>query len=88
MICYSIMGGSGTVWGPLLGAALLVPLEELVRITLGTEWAGLHVVIYGMLTIAVLILVPGGLVGLIKRFTAIVRKRFKATQTREGRHIN
>lgn len=88
MICYSIMGGIGTVWGPLLGAAVLVPLEELVRTTLGTEWAGLHVIIYGVLTIVVLILVPGGLVGLIRKLSGAVRKRVRSVQVREGRHKN
>ncbi len=74
MICYTVMGGVGTVFGPLLGAALLVPLKEIVRSTLGSSWQGLHIIIYGVITIVVLILLPDGIIGGIKQLYKKVKK--------------
>ena len=36
---YSIVGGVGTMWGPLFGSIFLVPLAELVRAALGKSYA-------------------------------------------------
>jgi branched-chain amino acid transport system permease protein len=81
MICYTVMGGVGTVFGPLLGAALLVPLKEIVRSTLGSSWQGLHIIIYGVITIIVLILLPEGIIGGIKQ----LYKKLKKTLGRKKR---
>lgn len=58
----SIIGGLGTVWGPVAGAFLVTPLGEFLRARIGSELAGLHLLIYGMVLIAVVILLPGGIV--------------------------
>ncbi len=78
MICYTIMGGVGTVFGPLLGAALLVPLKEIVRTSLGSSWQGLHIIIYGMITVIVLILLPDGIIGGFKKLFGKMKKRYLA----------
>lgn len=83
MICYSVMGGVGTIFGPLVGAALLVPLKEVVRSTLGASWQGLHIVIYGVITILVLILLPDGLVGGFKRLWAKFKKRIEKKKVQD-----
>lgn len=87
MICYSVMGGVGTIFGPLLGAALLVPLKEIVRGTLGASWQGLHIVIYGVLTIIVLILLPDGIIGGAKKVIEKVKIR-RAVKRNSGSHGN
>lgn len=51
-------GGSGLIWGPVLGAALLAPLPFLMQ-----DYYTLKEVVYGILIVAVIILLPGGLLG-------------------------
>jgi branched-chain amino acid transport system permease protein len=56
-----VVGGAGTVAGPLLGSLILSPLAEVSRIYLApTGWAGLHLVAYGVLLVAVVLFLPRG----------------------------
>lgn len=63
----SIIGGLGTVLGPLLGAMLLVPASELMRAWLGGTYAGAHLLIYGLVLMIAVIMVPEGIWPRIKR---------------------
>ena len=58
----AIIGGLGTVWGPVAGAFLVTPLQEFLQAKLGGELQGLHLVIYGTALIIVVILLPQGIV--------------------------
>src|SRR5690606_26315712 len=51
MALMSIIGGQGTVLGPLLGALFLTPIAELTRTYLGGQFIGLHLAIYGLVLI-------------------------------------
>jgi branched-chain amino acid transport system permease protein len=53
----TFLGGVGTVWGPVLGAAFFV----LVREALALRLAELHLLIFGLLFVVVVIALPGGL---------------------------
>jgi branched-chain amino acid transport system permease protein len=56
-----IVGGGGTVLGPLLGSFILSPLAELSRTYLAAErLTGAHLIVYGTLLIAVVLFVPQG----------------------------
>jgi branched-chain amino acid transport system permease protein len=63
---YAIVGGVGTLLGPLVGAALLVPIAELVRASLGQSHAGVHLIVYGAVLMAVILFAPDGLLGLLR----------------------
>jgi len=63
---YSIVGGIGTLLGPLLGAAVLVPIAETVRAEFGHNYAGVHLVVYGALLMIIVRYAPDGIVGLIR----------------------
>ena len=65
MLAMVILGGTGNLWGSLLGAAVLVVLPELLKfVTLPTEIADKsHLIIYGVLLIGILRLRPQGLLG-------------------------
>ena len=54
-------GGIGSAVGPVLGAFVLIPLAEVLRGWLGDAAAGLHLVLYGLLLIALMLTAPGGL---------------------------
>ena len=60
-----IIGGFGTVWGPVIGAILMTPLGEFLRFYLGTIQQGLNFVVYGIMLIATVNFMPGGLVSLL-----------------------
>jgi branched-chain amino acid transport system permease protein len=62
-----IVGGQGTVVGPVLGAFLLTPAGEITRATLGGKFPGLHLVIYGSVLIFAMLFLPKGLIQPIRR---------------------
>ena len=66
----AIIGGRGTVWGPAVGAVLLVVAGEVFR----TTFAQANLLIYGMLILAVVLFLPRGLVGELSR--RLVRRRY------------
>jgi branched-chain amino acid transport system permease protein len=61
-IACAVVGGIGTIAGPLLGAFILVPLAEMLR-DLGT----LRIVSYSMLLVALVLFKPEGLLAYLKR---------------------
>jgi branched-chain amino acid transport system permease protein len=68
LICLvAVLGGVGTLWGPLLGAAVLVPLSEGTRVLLGGGGKALDLLIYGGLIVLVSVAQPGGLMALWRR---------------------
>jgi branched-chain amino acid transport system permease protein len=64
-LLFSFVGGLGSLFGPLLGAIVLVPMTEFLRSMLGGRFAGLHLVVYGVVLILVMRLAPKGLWGLL-----------------------
>jgi len=68
LICLvAVLGGVGTLWGPLLGAAVLIPLSEGTRIYLGGTGKAVDLMIYGGLIVLVAVFQPAGLMGLLGR---------------------
>jgi branched-chain amino acid transport system permease protein len=68
LICLiAVLGGVGTLWGPLLGAVILVPLSEATRVYYGGSGKPVDLVIYGGLIVLVAVFQPGGLAGLLGR---------------------
>jgi branched-chain amino acid transport system permease protein len=68
LICLvAVLGGVGSLWGPLLGAAVLVPLSEGTRVLLGGTGKALDLVIYGGLIMLIAVFQPAGLIGLVRQ---------------------
>lgn len=63
-----IVGGQGTVLGPVLGAFLLTPAGEITRGFLGGKLMGLHLVIYGLVLVLAVMFLPKGLIQPIRQF--------------------
>ena len=64
MALIAIVGGVGVLWGPIIGAAFLVPVQELANTLLGNSAAGISQLFYGVLLVAVILLNPRGLIAL------------------------
>lgn len=60
---FALIGGLGTVSGPLAGALLIVPVSELGRAWLGAGATGLHGLVYGTVLVIMTLTLPRGLVG-------------------------
>ena len=62
-----ILGGIGTLWGPLIGAAILIPLSELSRAYLGGGEKAIDLIVYGVLIMGISLYEPRGIMGFFKR---------------------
>jgi len=71
IILRPIIGGMGTVLGPVIGSFLITPLAEISRSFFAKAgYEGLHLVIYGFLLVAVVLFFPKGIISYIKRLLA------------------
>jgi branched-chain amino acid transport system permease protein len=57
----ALFGGVGTLWGPVIGAAILIPLSETLQARLGDVIPGIQGVVYGLAIILVIVLAPEGI---------------------------
>lgn len=67
----AILGGVGTLWGPIIGAIVLIPLSEFTRAYLGGTGTAIDLVIYGGLVVIIAVFQPSGLIGLGQRLRQI-----------------
>jgi branched-chain amino acid transport system permease protein len=67
VVLFAILGGVGTLWGPMVGALLLVPLSEFTRIYIGGTGSGLDLIAYGFLIILFSVLQPRGVLGFFRK---------------------
>jgi branched-chain amino acid transport system permease protein len=79
ILIMAALGGAGLLFGPLVGAAILVPLEEISNNLLGGKGAGLTFVVYGAIIVLIARFQPGGILTLIKRIWTISDKAKTAT---------
>ena len=56
-----LFGGVGILWGPLIGAVILIPLSETLQANLGDVIPGIQGVVYGIAIILVVVLAPEGI---------------------------
>jgi len=71
MCLIPVLGGTGTIAGPIIGACILIPMAEYTRVYLAGKVSGLHLFIYGFLIMVIAVFQPTGLMGLVQR----LRKR-------------
>ncbi len=94
IVLIAIIGGIGTIFGPVIGSLVLVPLSEALRsnliaqglinsglvkedsglgVFLKEHLAHAHVLIYGILVVVVILFMPDGVIGFVRKMSA--RKR-------------
>jgi branched-chain amino acid transport system permease protein len=69
MIIMCLLGGSGTVLGPVLGAVLLSIFQEMVW----ARFLWVHQALLGTLIVAVVLLMPRGILGILRQYYALPR---------------
>ncbi len=79
----AIVGGMGTLWGPLLGALVLHLLADLTRNLFG-QLPGINMVIYGVVLVLIVMFLPRGIAGLGATATALWRRRQQKPGDRHG----
>jgi branched-chain amino acid transport system permease protein len=81
MALVSILGGVGTLFGPVIGSVVLTSIEEFTRIFFGGTGRGIDTIIYAALIIAVAVFYPAGIVGWWKGFA---KRKFAKSRTAES----
>jgi branched-chain amino acid transport system permease protein len=71
----SLIGGVGTIAGPLLGAALIVPFENFLRAELANALPGMNLAILGLLMVLAALFMKRGVVGAIEDLLARLRRK-------------
>jgi len=69
----SIVGGIGTLWGPVIGTVLLETTSALLQSWLGSSTGGIQLTVYALILMAVILWRPTGLMGFINE--ALQRRR-------------
>jgi branched-chain amino acid transport system ATP-binding protein/branched-chain amino acid transport system permease protein len=79
----AMFGGVGTVWGPVIGSVILIPLAETLHAEAGARFPGIQGVIFGFAIICVILVAPEGL---FWKLRDLLRKRLapKAAATGDG----
>jgi ABC-type branched-subunit amino acid transport system ATPase component/ABC-type branched-subunit amino acid transport system permease subunit len=74
----AMFGGVATLWGPVIGAVVLVPLSEFLHARLGDVIPGIQGVVYGLAIVIVILLAPEGVFWKVKD---LLRKRRAHSET-------
>ena len=74
----AMFGGVGTVWGPVIGSVILIPLAEILHAEAGDRFPGIQGVIFGFAIICVILVAPEGL---FWKLRDLLRKRFAEAAT-------
>jgi len=79
-VVLSVVGGIGYVYGPVLGAVVLIPLSQIILKNFGGSAPSLHILIYGAVVILVALLAPKGFLGIFRQISSRISKRSKVEQ--------
>ena len=72
LLIIAALGGAGTLFGPLVGAMILIPLEETTNAMFGGGGTGITFIVYGAIIVLVARFQPGGVAAF---YEAIVARR-------------
>ncbi|HEX8994488.1 MAG TPA: branched-chain amino acid ABC transporter permease [Ktedonobacterales bacterium] len=78
----AFLGGLGTISGPLLGALIIIPVQQYFAVAYGEN--GLYLIFYGILFLIVILLLPEGIVPAVSQRLFARRSRRNATPVAPG----
>jgi branched-chain amino acid transport system permease protein len=65
----AMLGGAGSLWGPVIGAGVLIPIKSYLKEWLGAAagLAGIDLIIYGIIIMAISAFEPKGIWGIVEK---------------------
>jgi branched-chain amino acid transport system permease protein len=84
MIIIAALGGAGTLFGPLLGAVILIPLQTTTNSLFGGGGSGLTYILYGGIIVTLARFEPGGLLDLARRIAQWWSRRREGVAVRHA----
>jgi branched-chain amino acid transport system permease protein len=87
----TIIGGAGTVLGPIIGALITIPIGEITTALFG-NYVGVNLMVYGVILVLVILYLPEGIVGWFQgKFKNAERKKkavsYKAAELNGGEKV-
>lgn len=76
IVIVAALGGAGTLFGPLLGAAILIPLQQTANVLFGGGGTGLTYIVYGGIIMLLCRFEPGGLMAIWRERLVPLRGRW------------
>jgi len=80
----ALIGGRGSIAGPVIGALMLRPVSEFSRIYLSATLPGMHLILLGLILIVVMLFQPRGLTDPLMRMLDQLAERFFGDKTSGG----
>lgn len=71
MIVYTLIGGIGTLFGPVIGAAIMLFVTQVLL----SRLLEIHLLITGLIVVAIVLLIPRGIIGTLQRLSRLPRRR-------------
>jgi branched-chain amino acid transport system permease protein len=82
IVLAALIGGRGTIWGPILGAFIVEPLNEVTNSLAATE--GMHLFVFGLVLGAVVMFMPRGIIPTVRRWVERRRQEAVPFERRPG----
>jgi branched-chain amino acid transport system permease protein len=83
IVLAALLGGRGTIWGPVLGAAIFEPLNEITNNEIGGgPW---RLILYGLVLAGIVLLLPRGIIPSVRELWA--RRRERGTVAEVGARL-
>ena len=80
----TIIGGAGTLIGPIIGATFFIGLKEVLAVRMGE----MHIILFGIIFVLVVIFLPGGIIEGVERIRRLVFKPGKTGFRQNGRQAS
>jgi branched-chain amino acid transport system permease protein len=71
MVLMNVIGGIGTLWGPVIGAVIYFPLRQIMLSD--PRLVAVNLLAFGLLLILIILFEPGGVLGLLSRVVVFAR---------------
>ena len=68
MVFLAVVGGSGTVFGPVVGGITLHAISEVIQFYFSDMAQGLHLFIYGLIVVFVIMFKPQGIIDILQKY--------------------
>jgi len=82
IVLATLIGGLGSIWGPVLGAFLVVPMNEVTNGIVAAQ--GVHLFVFGLVLMAVVMFLPRGLLPTVRGWVESRRKSTVAFERRQS----